>query len=97
MLPWKMPAAQPLPVRRRLVLLDTIVSIVAVLVGAACIVFRSGFTRLVVSTQNAAWGFRFGSREETGSRILFVIVGLGFVTIGALALLGLIHWKNGTR
>jgi hypothetical protein len=91
------PAAPRQVVRRRLVLVDTILSIVVVLIGAACIVFRAGFARLVVSTQNAAWGFRFGSREEIGSRILVVIVGLGFVTIGALTLLGLIHWKNGTR
>ena len=78
-------------------MLDTIVSIIAVLVGAACIVFSRGFARLVVSTQNAAWGFRFGSREERGSRVVLMIVGLGFVTIGVLALLGLIHWKTGTR
>jgi len=49
-----------------LILLDTVVSIVAVLVGAACIVFRAGFTRLVVSTQNAAWASDSGAEGKQG-------------------------------
>ena len=75
---------------------DTIPSIVALLVGVACILFRTAFARLVVSTQNATWGFRFGSREERVSRTVVLIVGFGFATIGVLGLLGLIHWKAAT-
>jgi len=72
---------------------DTTVSIVVVLIGAAVLICRHRLARLVVETQNQAWGFRFGTREERVSRFVLVTVGAAFLIVETLALLCVIHWK----
>ena len=42
-------------------------------------------------------GLRFGTREERLSRFVLIIVGAAFLIVGALALLGVIHWKARTQ
>jgi hypothetical protein len=33
----------------------------------------------------------------SAARVLLVIIGLGFVLVGGLSLLGLVHWKAGIQ
>jgi hypothetical protein len=73
-----------------------ITSIISALVGCALLIWRKRFAAAVVREQNRMWGFRFGQREERISLFVATLVGIGFLTIGILGLLGLIHWKPGT-
>jgi purine-cytosine permease-like protein len=71
-------------------------SIISVLVGCALLMWRKQFAAAVAREQNRMWGFHFGQREERISLFMAIIVGIGFLTIGILGLLGLIYWKPGT-
>jgi hypothetical protein len=74
---------------------NTAVSIFLLLLGAALISSRGSLARLVVEGQKNAWGFTFGRREERLSQFVILIVGLAFVMVGLLALVGIIDWKTG--
>ena len=74
--------------------MNTAVSILIILIGAALVAFRGAFARLVVEGQNETWGFRFGTREERVSRFLALLVGLIFLAVGVLALVGVVHWRT---
>lgn len=73
-----------------------ITSIISALVGSALLIWRKRFAAAVVRGQNKMWSFHLGQREEKISLFMAAIAGIGFLTIGILGLLGLIHWKLGT-
>ena len=81
------------PARWSITMTDMMVSTLAALIGAMVLICRRRLARLVVETQNHVWGFTFGSREERLSRFVIVTVGAAFLIVGALALIGVIHWK----
>ncbi len=73
-----------------------ITSIISALVGLALLILPKRFAAAVVREQNRMWGFHFGQREERISIFMSILVGGGFLIIGIVGLLGLIHWKPGT-
>lgn len=66
--------------------LHTVIDILAIIVGFALIAFRRPFARMVIDSQNKAWGFKFGARDKRVSEFVSVVVGLGFVVLGLLSL-----------
>jgi uncharacterized membrane protein (Fun14 family) len=66
-------------------------AIIGIVVGVALIVARKRFAHAAVGSQNAFWGFRFGEKERKISAFVALLIGVGFVVLGSLALLGLIR------
>jgi hypothetical protein len=73
---------------------DSVVGTLAVIVGLCLVVFNKAFARHSVEGQNRTWGFHFGKSEEFTARIVTVIVGIGFASVGILALLGYVNWRK---
>jgi len=67
---------------------------VAVIIGAALIVFNRRWAEFQVGAQNRTWGFRMGPRAVAMSRFVSFIVGAGFVVAGVLGLLGIANPRN---
>jgi hypothetical protein len=72
---------------------DAVIGAVVIVVGGAMFLFRDSFGRFALGQQNRVWGFRFGSRALIATRMVSAVVGFGFVLVGALALLGMIHFR----
>jgi hypothetical protein len=62
-----------------------------VALGLAVIVFCDFFARQCVKWQNKTWGFHFGERAVKWSRIVIVLVGMGWIALALLALFGIIQ------
>ena len=71
-------------------------AIISLLVGCGLGIWRRQFAALAAREQTRMWGFRYGEREVRIGAVIAALVGLGFLAIGILALLGVLHWKPGT-
>jgi hypothetical protein len=69
-------------------------SVIAMLVGVGLIIFRGRFAQYTIRQQNRVWGFRFGENATRSAEVVALIVGVGFLTIGILAILGVIQPKQ---
>lgn len=63
------------------------------LVGVGLIVLRKRFARYTIRQQNRVWGFQFGENARRSAEVVALVVGVGFVTMGILATLGVIRPK----
>jgi len=68
-------------------------SVIAVVVGVGLILLRRPFSHYALRQQNRVWGFRFGDNARRSAEVFALVVGIGFVTIGILATLGIIRPK----
>ena len=68
-------------------------SVIAVLVGASLVLLRKRFAQYTIRLQNRVWGFQFGENARRSAEVVTLIVGVGFVTMGILATLGIIRPK----
>jgi hypothetical protein len=73
--------------------MNTIASVVAVLIGLGLMIWPRKFASIIIRDQNRFWGFNFGEKEVRGSTIVCFVVGLGFVTLSVLSLLGIVEPK----
>ena len=67
--------------------------LLSIAVGLLSIIFYKKLSIWAVKSQNATWGFHFGEKERKGFQITFFIVGIIFVVLGLLSLLGITHEK----
>lgn len=67
-------------------MLNVVVGLVGLSMGTFLIVFRKWYAARCVTKQNRLWGFRFGERTTELTSNLLVVIGLGFIIIGVLAL-----------
>jgi hypothetical protein len=72
---------------------DTIIGTISLIAGLAMVVFNKPFSHLQIKGQNEFWGFNFGMKEIAVSRIVILIVGIGFIIVGLLALSHMIRFK----
>ena len=70
-------------------MVNIVVALFGVLVGAFLIYFRKSFAAHCIRGQNRTWGFRFGERTVRQTERVVLVIGIGFVGIGLLALLAL--------
>ena len=68
-------------------------SVIAVVVGVGLILLRRPFSQYALRQQNRVWGFRFRDNARRSAEVVALVVGIGFVTIGILATLGIIRAK----
>lgn len=68
-------------------------SVIAVVVGAGLILLRKPFAQYAIKQQNRIWRFQFGENARRSAEMVALVVGVGFVTIGLLAILGIIQPK----
>jgi len=68
-------------------------SVIAVVVRVGLILLRRPFSQYALRQQNRVWGFRFGDNARRSAEVVALVVGIGFVTIGILATLGIIRPK----
>lgn len=66
---------------------EIIVGLFSILIGCLMVVFHKPFARFSVKHQNKFWGFHFGDREVKATGIISMIVGIGFIIFGFLAIL----------
>jgi hypothetical protein len=71
-------------------------SLLSLLVGCGLLIWRRRFATLTLRFQNQTWGFHLGARDERIGVFVTTVVGLGFLAVGVLGLLGFLHWKPGT-
>jgi hypothetical protein len=62
-----------------------------IVVGCLMIVFRRKLAAAQVRGQNEAWGLNMGPRSMRTSSLVILLVGLGCVMGGVLALAGALH------
>jgi len=72
---------------------DIIIGIIACVVGVSAILLHNSFARATIEVQNRTWGFNFGEKEVTISKVVIIIVGALFVLIGILVFLKKIHFN----
>lgn len=72
---------------------DFIIDIISVAAGSALLLFRKKFASNVIEGQNRVWGFNYGDRERKATEYVTIIVGTGFLVIGILGVIGIIHFK----
>ena len=68
-------------------------SVIAVVVGVGLMLLRRPFSQYALRQQNRIWRFRFGDNARRSAEVVALVVGIGFVTIGILATLGIIRPK----
>lgn len=68
--------------------------ILGVIIGVLMITFNRKCAHFTIETQNRTWGFHFGKAEETFTRVLAIVVGLGFVTVDILAIAGIVTFRR---
>ncbi len=73
---------------------DWLVGLVSLASGVAMLLFRRPFARFVIREQNQFWGLGLGPRAERAALVVSSVVGLGFGVVGALALVGLVHFRR---
>lgn len=66
--------------------MHALASIIAIAVGGALVWWRNDFARFAMRSQNRAWGFGFGAREERVSTVVATVVGIGFIAWGVAGL-----------
>ncbi len=66
---------------------------ISLIVGLAMLIFNKPFSRAQIESQNQFWGFNYGEKEIGVSRIVILIVGIGFIIVGLLSLFHLVPMK----
>jgi hypothetical protein len=70
--------------------------VLAIVIGLILLAFRRGFARYAIEQQNAVWGTNYGPGWVRFSEAIAVVVGLGFVLLGAGLATGLLQ-STGSR
>jgi hypothetical protein len=70
---------------------QTYTAIGILLGGVLLILFCKPLARTCIEMQNEFWGFHFGERWVKPSMFVIVTVGIGWITLAVLILLGVIH------
>jgi len=63
-------------------------------IGLCSLLFQKWLSDFAVRSQNKTWGFNFGVKERRIFQFAFIVVGIGFIFLGILILLGFVHFKN---
>ncbi|MHB8974355.1 MAG: hypothetical protein ACYC3X_12885 [Pirellulaceae bacterium] len=71
-------------------MLNIVVALVGILGGVLLIRFRKKFAAYCIEDQNRLWGFRFGERTTRMTASMIVVIALGWIAIGLMALLSLL-------
>jgi len=66
----------------------------SIIAGIGLVIFNKAFARNVIKSQNRAWGFHFGKRDEQFTCVLAVLIGIGFTTFGILAIAHVLPMKE---
>ncbi len=72
---------------------EIIVGSVSVIVGLAMVIYNRPLSRAQIRSQNQFWGFNFGEKAIAASRSVILIVGVGFISFGLLALFHITRFK----
>ena len=67
---------------------------VFLIVGIFLVVFSKAFAKESIKDQNRFWGFSFSEKCIKPTAILNVIVGISFIVVAILGLLGVIKFKG---
>jgi multisubunit Na+/H+ antiporter MnhB subunit len=70
------------------------VGLLDMVLGCAVIVFNKQLTRQALNERSERSGHEYDERQEKLERLVAVVVGLGFVALGASMLLGIGHIKG---
>ncbi len=71
---------------------STLQALVSLIVGCIAIIFRDFFARKTIECQNNV-GFNFGEKEIWITKIVIIIVSMGFIVFGVLDILKIIKFK----
>jgi hypothetical protein len=74
--------------------LEAIFGVIAILVGAFLIGWHKYFARRVAEDQKALWGFRFSPWTVRVTEAVVVVIGVGFLLVGFMALFQIIRFKQ---
>jgi hypothetical protein len=72
---------------------EIITGSIGLIVGLVMVIFNRPLSRAQIKSQNDFWGFNYGEKEIAVSRIVILIVGVGFLIFGLLALFHIIRFK----
>lgn len=61
---------------------DFVFPAVAVLLGAALVIWRRPIVKSAIQSQNRFWGFHFGERITRLSEFVSIAVGIGAIILG---------------
>lgn len=70
-----------------------VVAIIAVIVGCYIVINRSKWANKAIDQQNKAFHFRFGKKDIQATSYVGLLVGVGFIVVGLLTLVGVIEPK----
>ena len=73
--------------------MEVIIGVIAILVGSFLVRFHKYFARLVAEDQRVLWGFHFSPQLVRVTEVVAVVLGVGFLIVGVLALLQIIRFK----
>ncbi len=67
--------------------------VVLIVLGSSLVIFRELFAEIVIGFQIWSFHMPFGKREVDASKVVAILVGLSFISIGILTMLGKLKWK----
>jgi hypothetical protein len=72
---------------------QSILGCIAVVAGICIIVARKRLARESMAFQNKVFKFHFGEKEVKASEFVVIVSGVGFIVLGALAMLNIVKWS----
>ena len=66
-----------------------IIVLFGISIGVSLLVFHKQFAERCIEDQNRRWGSHFGEREVRRTKLVVIIVGLGFIIMALLCLFGI--------